>query len=66
MKTASVIKLAKEYDASGDFDAAMNVLNEALANAHSSKTNAPLYFAKMRILDARIDAMVAASQVRHS
>lgn len=66
MKTASVIKIANEHDAIGDFDAAMNVLNEAMAKAHSTKTNTPLYFAKMRILDARIDAMVAASQIRRA
>ena len=66
MKTASVIKLANAYEENGNKDDAMHVLNDAMSKATSLKANTPLYLAKMRILDARIDAMVAASQIRRA
>ena len=61
--TERTIKIANQHVANGNTDGALRILDSALRGALSSRTAAPLYLAKMKIVDAMIDATVARSQV---
>ena len=64
MKTKTTIQTAEAHAANGNTEAALRILDGALRASLNSRTTAPLYNAKMRILDALVDATVARSQAR--
>lgn len=62
MTIAQTIITAEEYAKRDCPDAAYRLLDAAIARSKRGKDQARLYLAKMRIVDARIDAMVLRSQ----
>ena len=66
MTVAKTIKLAEQHAANGNIQAACRILDGHIRAALSARSQVTLSIAKMRILDAAVDATVARSNQRHA